>query len=202
MLQLLFFKPKNQGSLSDEELLATYRQRGDKEILGELFKRYAHLVYGVCMKYLKNPDDAQDLSMEVFEKLFTDLRHHKISNFRSWLYMVSKNQCLMHLRREKGHLTVELQEESSEDEENNPMEKLPSGHPDEEEDLKEINLQVLEEGLLTLNHEQKVCVELFYLQNKSYAEVAVITGFDLKQVKSFIQNGKRNLRIYMEKKNA
>jgi RNA polymerase sigma factor (sigma-70 family) len=62
---------------------------------------------------------------------------------------------------------------------------------------KEINLSNLNEALKSLAEKQRICVELFYLQEKSYNEVAEITGFTMNEVKSFIQNGKRNLKIYL-----
>ena len=97
--------------------------------------------------------------------------------------------------------TVEININSSEDDDEKSVENDLVGHLDDV-DLKEVKLQQLEEGITKLNSEQKICVELFYLQNKSYVEVAEITGYELNQVKSYIQNGKRNLKIYLEKKNV
>ncbi len=201
MLQLFFSRSKNKDSFSDEDLIAEYKRSGDNKIVGELFKRYSHLVLGVCMKYLKITDEAQDMTMIVFEKLLVDLKNHEVQHFKSWLYMVAKNQCLMLLRKQKGKQTLEFQMNSSENDDETTMENDLVGHLDDV-DLKEIQLQQLEAGLTKLNQEQKLCVELFYLQNKSYVEVAEITGYDMKQVKSFIQNGKRNLRIYLEQGNV
>lgn len=201
MLQLFFSRSKNKDSFSDEDLIAEYKRSGDNKIVGELFKRYSHLVLGVCIKYLKITDEAQDMTMIVFEKLLVDLKNHEVQHFKSWLYMVAKNQCLMLLRKQKGKQTLEFQMNSSENDDETTMENDLVGHLDDV-DLKEIQLQQLEAGLTKLNQEQKLCVELFYLQNKSYVEVAEITGYDMKQVKSFIQNGKRNLRIYLEQGNV
>ncbi|MEZ5013734.1 MAG: sigma-70 family RNA polymerase sigma factor [Chitinophagales bacterium] len=198
MLQLFFLRSKQIHTLSDDELIAEYRRTDDNSLIGELFKRYAHLVLGVCLKYLKDSEEARDMTMVVFEKLLSDLKNHEVQHFKSWLYMVAKNQCLMDLRKRKGKETTELQEERTEDEDGDVESGLMAHLDDSEE--KEVQLQQLEEGLKHLNPEQKHCLELFYLQNKSYVEVAEITGYDLKQVKSYIQNGKRNLRIYMEQK--
>lgn len=187
------------SDLSDELLLREYKRSGDNKYTGELFKRYAHLVLGVCLKYLKNMDEAQDTTMIVFEKLIAELRHTDVQHFKSWLYMVAKNQCLMHLRKQKGKETLELITETGENDDQN-MENGPIAHLDDI-DLKEIQLQQLEAGISSLNEEQKLCIELFYLQDKSYVEVAEITGYELNKVKSYIQNGKRNLKIYLDKKN-
>lgn len=200
-MALFLSRSKNSSSQSDEELIAAYKRTGDNALVGELFKRYAHLVFGVCMKYLKKEDEAQDMTMVVFEKLLNDLKVHEVQHFKSWLYMVAKNQCLMLLRKQKGHETVEFQVNTGDDDEEGSMEKGAIGHL-EDVDLKEMQLQQIEAGLTTLNHEQKICVELFYLKDKSYVEVAEITGFSLNQVKSYIQNGKRNLKIYLEKRNV
>jgi len=201
VLQLFFSRSKNVNTLDDTFLIAEYKRTGDNNYVGELFKRYAHLVLGVCLKYLKNADEAQDMTMIVFEKLLSDLKKHEVEHFKSWLYMVAKNQCLMQLRKQKGKETVEININSSEEDDEKSVEKDLTGHHDDV-DLKEIKLQQLEEGITKLNSEQKICVELFYLQNKSYVEVAEITGFELNQVKSYIQNGKRNLKIYLEKRDV
>lgn len=189
------------NTLDDTVLIAEYKRTGDNNYVGELFKRYAHLVLGVCLKYLKSGEEAQDMTMIVFEKLLTDLKKHEVEHFKSWLYMVTKNQCLMQLRKQKGKETVEIKINSSEDDDEKSVENDLIGHLDDV-DLKEVKLQQLEEGITKLNSEQKICVELFYLQNKSYVEVAEITGYELNQVKSYIQNGKRNLKIYLEKRNV
>jgi RNA polymerase sigma-70 factor, ECF subfamily len=201
VLQLLFSRSKKMSNLSDEELLSEYKRSGESKYAGELFKRYAHLVLGVCMKYLKNMDEAQDTTMFVFEKLLSELRQTDVQHFKSWLYMVAKNQCLMHIRKQKRHDIVTFDTENGENEEGNSMEIGAIEHLDDV-DLKEVQLQQLEEGIKTLNHEQQECISLFYLQDKSYVEVAEITGYDLNKVKSYIQNGKRNLKIYLEKRNV
>jgi len=201
VLQLLFNRSKKLSDLSDEVLLSEYKRSGDRKYAGESFKRYAHLVLGVCMKYLKNMDEAQDTTMIVFEKILDELRQTDVQHFKSWLYMVAKNQCLMHLRKQKRHDIVELKTEVDENDESASMENVAIGHLDDV-DLKEIQLQQLEEGIKTLNPEQQECISLFYLQDKSYVEVAEITGYDLNKVKSYIQNGKRNLKIYLEKRNV
>jgi RNA polymerase sigma-70 factor (ECF subfamily) len=199
--QIFSFNKKDITGLGDDQLIDEYKRSHDNKCIGELYKRYAHLVFGVCLKYLKDDAAAQDMVMEVFEKLLTDLKNHEVQNFKSWLYMVSKNQCLMLLRKQKGHESVELKTDRNEDDDERTVENELAEHLDDV-DLKETQLVHLEEGITTLNHEQKLCVELFYLQHKSYIEVAEITGYDLKQVKSYIQNGKRNLKLYLEKKNA
>ncbi len=201
MLQLLFNRSKKLSDLSDEVLLSEYKRSGESKYAGEMFKRYAHLVLGVCMKYLKNMDEAQDTTMIVFEKILDELRQTDVQHFKSWLYMVAKNQCLMHIRKQKRHEIVELKTDVDENDESTSMENVAIGHLDDV-DLKEIQLQQLEEGIKTLNPEQQECISLFYLQDKSYVEVAEITGYDLNKVKSYIQNGKRNLKIYLEKRNV
>lgn len=183
--------------LSDTELVAMYKTTGQTVCVGELFARYRHLVYGVCMKYLRDEDESQDVQMQVFEKLLTDLVRHEISQFKGWLYAVARNECLMYLRRNKSLLEKqkELQKDSD-----GLMETEPSAHP-EGITPKEHQLQLMEKGISQLNENQKVCVELFYLQEKCYKEIADITGFSLNEVKSHIQNGKRNLKIFMSKSN-
>lgn len=167
-------------------------------VVGVLFKRYKHLVYGVCRKYLKDDDESKDAVMQIFEKLLTDLKKHEIGNFKAWLHTVSKNHCLMIIRKNKsrGYQSSATTEDSIDVVEMNAL-----WHPDHSVE-KENTLQQLEVAIQQLNDEQKKCIELFYLEEKSYQQVSEITGYSLLQVKSFIQNGKRNLKILMEKKHA
>lgn len=180
---------------SDLELIALYKSNSDSSIVGVLFERYTHLVFGVCMKYLKDEDQAQDAVMQVFEKLISDLKKHTVDNFKGWLYMVSKNHCLMHLRGEKS-----LLEKKKELKKDVPvlMESSYVLHL-ENETTKETTLTKLEECISKLNEKQRLSVELFFLKEKCYQEVAQETGFSMNDVKSYIQNGKRNLKICMEK---
>lgn len=191
----MFFKRSSKPRhREDSELIRLYRLSDDSAYVGELYERYIHLVYGVCLKYLKNQQDSQDAVMQIFEKLLTELKTHEVLNFNSWLHVLAKNHCLMWLRsakhrREKDTLPYEWEN----------MENDPSAHLTEETTTEE-QLAALEKGMQELPTEQKQCVELFYFQQKCYKEIAEITGFDLKKVKSYLQNGKRNLKIYLANK--
>jgi RNA polymerase sigma-70 factor (ECF subfamily) len=181
--------------LEDLQLVALYKQTRDNNCVGVLFERHTQMVLGVCMKYLKDADNAHDAVMQIFEKLLTDLGRHSVDNFKGWLYMVAKNHCLMQLRAEQtklGH-TKEMKKDF-------PvlMETEYKLHLDKEPD-KESTLTKMEHCIKKLNEQQKIAVELFYLQEKCYQEVADATGFSMNEVKSFIQNGKRNIKICMEK---
>ncbi len=193
---------------SDSELVQKFSDTRDNAIIGELFQRYTHLVFGVCMKYLKDEDAAKDGVMQIFEKILTDLHRHKVENFKGWLYMVAKNHCMMFFRSKKNH--VELPRELSNDNDTNSedgvfsssgngvevaMEFTSNLHHNGED--KEKQLTLMEYAIKELKEGQKVCIELFYLQERSYEEVAKTTGYSMKEVKSYIQNGKRNLKIIM-----
>jgi RNA polymerase sigma-70 factor (ECF subfamily) len=184
----MFIRQK-PSSVSDSELLVQYKVGGDVNVLGELFSRYTPLIYGVCLKYLKDRDDSKDAVMQVFEKLVQTLREHEIENFKSWLYVTSRNHCLMQIRSKKGKMTEDISD--------NLMESGLILHLEEETEL-EGNLSKLETCIDQLTTEQKQCVRLFYLEQKCYKDITGLTSFDLNQVKSFIQNGKRNLKICME----
>lgn len=186
---------KQISSLPDLELLRILKEKNDKSIVGILFKRYTHLVMWVSMKYLKDEDEAKDCVMEIFEQLLTDLNRHEIKNFKSWLYAVTKNHCLMHLRKRKNKFAERIEggETSLEIVEMNLL-----LHP-EDANEKEAMLRLMEKGIQELNTDQKKCVELFYLDQKSYQEITDLTGYSMLNVKSHIQNGKRNLKIFMEK---
>jgi len=190
---MFFLNPKSRNEATDEDLLNAFGKNENLDDLAELYNRYIHLVYGVCLKYLKNKDDAQDAVMQIFEKLIGDVNRFEIKSFKSWLYVFSKNFCLMKIRSAKAGLSIkqigELQES---------MENELSVHPTDDENNLEDNLQVLEKCIETLIAEQKQCVSLFFLKELSYKQIVENTGFELKKVKSYLQNGKRNLKICME----
>lgn len=178
--------------LSDEDLLLRYQSTHEGQWMGALYHRYLHLVYGLCLKYLKSRDDAQDAVMNIYESITEKLKRHEVQHFKSWLYMVAKNHCLMQLRRQKPQENVN----------GAFMENEPVLHPIMEEDYLDKNLAALEECMQLLREDQQVCVRLFYLEQKSYEEVSQQTTFALKKVKSYIQNGKRNLKICLEQKHV
>jgi RNA polymerase sigma factor (sigma-70 family) len=179
--------------LSDKELLDQYQTSHNTMWLNVLFKRYSLLVYGVCLKYLKNDTNAQDAAQQIFEKCIIELNKYEVSFFKSWLYQITKNYCFMQLRNNKEFSTDNIQQyqqatdnELLQDEKNNILQK-------------EITLEILHECLAQLPLEQKQTVELFFLQKKSYQQISEILNFNYLQVKSYIQNGKRNLKILILK---
>jgi len=184
---------KNYQSLDDKELIVIYRKRGDNSAMGALFERYSHLVFGVCMKYFKDEDTSKDATLQVFEKTMQDLKRFEIEKFSAWIHKVARNYCLMQLRSKKIMIPVDDEEGISTD---RMMGQGFSTNP-EQQDNKEAQLSLLEEGISKLNEEQKICIELFYLKRYSYQDVSEISGMSLNEVKSHIQNGKRNLKIYM-----
>lgn len=189
-LKLKFItRPSGKSDIDDQVLLAEYRSSGDLEVLGQLYGRYMHLVYGVCLKYLKDDEASKDAVMQIFEQLIKKLKIHEVNNFKSWLYTLARNYCLMEIRANGKQEFVSL--------EDNFMEKDAFVHLDIE-DTRERKLSVMEECMEKLPAEQKDTIKLFYLEQKCYKEVADITGYDLNKVKSYIQNGKRNLKICIE----
>jgi len=188
---------KNNTVKSDEELLKVFISSGDLEVLGELYSDYMHLVYGVCLKYLKNRDESKDAVMQIFEKIIIEIPKHQIENFKSWLYVVTKNYCLMQIRSEKS-----LAEKSHQwiNESILFMESAPVLHPiDEDEPNMDIELGNCIEKL---KDEQKECILMFYYENRCYNEIALNLNLDEKKVKSHLQNAKRNLKLCLEEKNV
>lgn len=178
--------------IEDKELLEKFYGDGNNQWLGILLQRYTMLLLGVCMKYVKNEEEAKDCVQQIFLKAITELQKYKVDYFKSWLYMVAKNHCLMIIRDRNGKIAVELNDKIS-PEEQDAFYKYELIEKDKV-------LTLIEESLKELNEEQKQCVTLFYLEKKSYQQVAEITGYKMLQVKSFIQNGKRNLKLLVEKK--
>ncbi|MCB0396814.1 MAG: sigma-70 family RNA polymerase sigma factor [Flavobacteriales bacterium] len=179
---------------SDAEILEAYRNHGNEKLLADLYLRYRTMVIGVCMKYLKNEEDARDAMMDIYHSLGEKVHKHTIAYFKSWLYMVVKNHCLMILRRNKDIRHVDAEVVFGE-----PalMENPSSMHLTDKEVLED-EIGELEKAIDQLSEEQSVCVRKFYLEEKSYQEVAHETGYPLKKVKSYIQNGKRNLKNLLE----
>ncbi|RWU06352.1 RNA polymerase sigma factor [Pedobacter chitinilyticus] len=184
---------KNTSRIEEQDdlsLVAAYQKSGDLEVLGELYNKYMHLVYGVCFNYFKDEEPSKDAVMQIFEELVSKLRIHQVQNFKSWLHVLTRNHCLMALRKSSRNPTVTM--------EDNFVENSDFVHLDID-DTKETQLTIMEKCMETLSEEQRRSVDLFYLQEKCYKEVADITGYDMLKVKSYIQNGKRNLKICIEK---
>lgn len=186
-------KDDRYSHINDQQLLGFFRADKNNNWLGILLQRYTLLLFGVCMKYLKNEEEAKDAVQQIFLKAITELHKYEVEYFKSWLYMVAKNHCLMKLREKPGRI-VDIKEQLiiSNDEENSLQVHL----------LKDKQLELVSDCLQELNQEQKLCVTLFYLEKKTYQDIADQTGFSMMQVKSYIQNGKRNLKILLEKKLA
>ena len=187
-----FVKAGEYRHITDQQLLEHFYGDHDNEWLGIILQRYTLLLLGVCMKYLKNEEEAKDSVQQIFLKVIQELQKYRVDYFKSWLYMVAKNHCLMKLRERHGKMITEINDRLTAvpQEETDPHTLLQNDHA----------LELMEEALNVLNPGQRHCVTLFYLQRKSYQEVCDITGYTLLQVKSYIQNGKRNMRIWIKKK--
>lgn len=175
--------------ISDQELLEKFKKDADSLWLGILLQRYTLLLLGVCMKYLKEEEAAKDAVQQVFLKAITELPKYQVNYLKSWLYTIARNHCLMQLRDKNRVISVSDDLNLSEE----PLQNLTAAE-------KEHSLNLLELSLVELNQPQKTCVTLFYLQKKSYQEIVDSTGFSLLQVKSYIQNGKRNLKLLVAQK--
>ena len=183
--------PKLNKHISDQELLEKFYADRDNQWLGILLERYTLLLLGVCMKYLKNEELARDSVQQIFLKAITELQKYRVEYFKSWIYMVAKNHCLMQLRDRPGKNTIEVKESIPAETDETDKESLL---------LNEKTYEYMGEALKELNADQQLCVTLFYMEKKSYQQITEQTGYSMMQVKSHIQNGKRNMRILIEKK--
>jgi RNA polymerase sigma-70 factor (ECF subfamily) len=193
-MKIAIFRPVNPKLYkhsSDQELLERFYADHDGQWLGILLERYTLLLLGVCMKYLKNEEQARDSVQQIFLKAITELQRYKVEYFKSWIYMVAKNHCLMQLRDKPGKNTVEIRDNLSAETNELDKESILSN---------EKTYEYMDEALKELNPDQQLCVTLFYMEKKSYQQIAEQTGYSMLQVKSHIQNGKRNMRILIEKK--
>ncbi len=177
------------SSFSDEELLQSFKEKNDQHILAELYLRYYELVYGVALKYLSDADLAKDAVMNIYTELLRKLPAQEVKIFKNWLYVFTKNHCLMQLRKDKKMQIVTNETEF--------MQSANFLHHDTEDDKEQL-LGRLEDCMQQLAEEQRNTVEMFYLQSKSYNEIVEATGMEWNKVRSLIQNGRRNLKICME----
>jgi RNA polymerase sigma-70 factor (ECF subfamily) len=190
---LAFVKNISSPTLTDQQLIIAFKANADKVALSELYQRYMDLVFGVCLKYLKEPELCKDAVMDIYEQLNHKLLRHEVENFKSWLHVLARNHCLMQLRSVKNIKTTEF--------DGNVMQSAENEHLRNEAFQKEQQLSELEDCIQQLPNDQKSSIELFFLQEKCYNEIAEITGHEWNKVRSYIQNGKRNLKICMDKKN-
>lgn len=188
---LRFFRPPPTEH-SDEELLRRYQASGEIDWLGQLYERYVELVYGVCLKYLHNEQEAEDASMEVFEQLIPKAKTHEVHNFKSWLHVLAKNHCLMQLRKSNRHPTENIEPAF--------MQNIDLRHHTIDAGEENGQTRHLQECLGKLPARQRECIQAFYLEGLSYKEIAETREEGLGIVRSYIQNGRRNLRSCLEKK--
>lgn len=189
MLRFLHSKP---SQLSDRQLLERYQRSEDLNELALLYERYVELVYGLCLKYLENEAGAEDAVMDIYQELSAKLLKHEVNNFRSWLYVLAKNHCLMKIRAQKKEPKLDF----------NPdvMHSLEELHPMSENGAENPSIHYLKECVEELPDEQQNCIKWFYYEEKSYKDIADIEHIPLGKVRSYIQNGRRNLKNCVEQK--
>jgi RNA polymerase sigma-70 factor (ECF subfamily) len=178
---------------TDDQLLGRFKQTGDQQALAELYLRYSELLYGVCLKYLEDAEEAKDAVMNIYQELLKKVPLHEIQNFKSWVYVLTKNYCLMQLRSAKKNITVSLEQHTVQSDDFSHLDSVIE---------KEEAFKRLEKCIEKLPREQQQSIQLFYYENKCYNEIAETTGMDWNKVRSLIQNGRRNLKICMEKNAA
>lgn len=190
---MVILRTSSKTAASDQELVQKYKKTGDKQIIAELFNRYSSFVLAICMKYLRDKILSEEMTVEIFESLIKKLKKQDTQYFKTWLYTISKNHCLMYLRKSGSRLR-------NEDDYKNDTENFVDFHDEMNQKNKEENdYEKIKKALNQLKSEQKRCLELFYFEEKSYTDIVELTGYSLKKVKSYLQNGKRNLKLKLEK---
>lgn len=174
---------------SDEALLSLFRETEKHDYFTALYSRYIPLIYGLCLNYLKTKEDAQDAVMELFADVQEKALRYEIKTFRTWIYSVTKNYCLNILRSKQEIIAVEI---------NAHFMELVDFPVLFNESNKRENFRLLQHCLDQLPEPQQKSIQLFFMEDQSYADIAATTGYHLKSVKSYIQNGKRNLKICID----
>lgn len=191
---MLFFR-RNISTYSDSELLQLYKETGKSDYFGELYNRYIPLLYGLCLKYLQEEEKAQDAVMQLFEDLLPKLSRYEIREFRTWIYSVAKNHCFQLLRKENPEIATDFDRQF--------VESYDLLHLlDKEETGDDARTTALKHCLEKLPEPQQRCILSFFMEEMSYVDIVEQTGYQLKSVKSYIQNGKRNLKSCIEKRMA
>jgi RNA polymerase sigma-70 factor (ECF subfamily) len=185
---MAIFKTKYKTA-TDEELLHYFLDGDEKPVIEQFYKRYAHLIMGTALKYCRSTEDAEDIVMTIYLHLADKLRKHSVQNFKAWLHMVTKNECLMQLRKKNYDIPYELKEFSLKQDE------------EEYDSLTDIQIQLVLESLNDLKEPQRACVYRFYIEKNTYAEIAQELHLDINTVKSAIQNGKRNIKLKLSNRN-
>lgn len=186
--------------MTDEALCQAFTDSGNRAYIGELYRRYGHLVYGACMKMLKNQEASKDLLSVIFEKLIHKIPEANIQQFNAWIHSVTRNECLMLMRKEKNY--ENFKDNIRQIEENTPI--FAPRYADNTQIGKALTIKAVDreemviEAIKLLNEEQQTCIKLFYFEDKSYKDIVAVTGYTGKQVKSYLQNGKRKLKQLLE----
>jgi RNA polymerase sigma-70 factor (ECF subfamily) len=180
-------------NLTDEELVRQYLDTGNEEAIGLLYHKYYPTVVYVCNKYLENKHDSEDAAMEVFTNLPELLKKFEIKQFRKWLYSIVRNECRMVLRKKKSSsITIQESVEWPEF-----VEKTEAVHP---VDKRKERLQWITEAMTTLEGEVRICVALFYAEDKTYIEISEITGWEIRHIKNCLQTARRQIKNFIEGK--
>jgi RNA polymerase sigma-70 factor (ECF subfamily) len=188
-LKFFSLNKKKTVEYTDEELIEQFRKTGDSEFFGQLYNRYIPLIYGLCLKYLQDENKSQDAVMEIFEMLLPKIASYEIKVFKTWLYSVVKNHCFLLIKNNKREIMVDFDANHMESE---SVLALLSEDVDEERE------SALNYCMTKLSEPQRIAISKFFYEEMSYADIVEVTGYDLKSVKSYIQNGKRNLKLCIE----
>ncbi|MBL7961624.1 sigma-70 family RNA polymerase sigma factor [bacterium] len=191
----MFLSFEKFRNFTDGELIESYRHSRDERYLSELFSRYAYLVYFLCNKYFDTKVDSDDAAIEIFTKISNKLLEIDVKNFKSWLYHVTKNFCLDKVNK-NNNIQCEFVPISDDDEnlfmQFPQFDRLMGTNADQ--------VELLQEAVRKLDPEQKECVKLFYFKKKSYNEIMEIKQWDMDKVRSRLQNARRNIIMYLEKR--
>lgn len=190
-------KIESLRNFSDEELVEQFAETKQQIYFEELYRRYIHLSYGVCLKMMKNEQDSRDVVSDVFKTLYLKLPTANVQSFKAYVYAVSRNECIAKLRQRKSEMKKKEEWQKTEITHSDFMENegllaLDNVGPSKE--------KLVEDAVASLGEDQRICIQMFFYDNKSYKDIASQTGYSEKQVKSYLQNGKRNLKIALEEK--
>jgi RNA polymerase sigma-70 factor (ECF subfamily) len=176
--------------MNDRDLV-TKIINGEQNALKQLFEQYQHLVYNICYRMTGNREEAEDITQDVFIKIF-----HAIGKFRgdaklsSWIYRIALNTCLKRERRKKLENWISLEFLFQEKEQLHPA--SPEEPPEQQIEIAEKE-QIVQQAIQSLPERQKTALILYRYENLSYTEIAQVMKISLSSVESLLHRAKDNL---------
>ena len=183
--------------MSDEktDILIKSALKGDMQSFEELMYQYEKKVYNVALRVFKNPEDAKDISQDVFIKIYKNLdKFDNKSSFSTWIYRITTNTCIDELRKRKGKETVSIDNDNEYDEGRFKREFADNEPTPEEKVISKEGESEIIKSMNTLSDEHRTIIVMRDIEGLSYTEISEIIGVSIGTVKSRISRARLQLK--------